>query len=309
MKNLLLSALVCIVLAGAAGSVPAAPPSVADVASIEVVPGSPPVGQQPKVTGRVARTNAPVSLEPAMFNIIAVVTLPSNVTKSMTWKNETFERGQSKDYLFSTFFDTRQAGSYRVEYNVYSSDMRHRLATNAKTFTVGAAAPLKVEEPKKTPPAVKKEAPGRPAAERSILGIGAYGNTLNPAAGATVLLWPSEHVGLQASYTVGTFTTTEVRLLARFDPVRGFKPYVGVGYLNVTKNEDVIGVSTDFKDSSVSGVVGAEVPLGKRWYGYAEVSAASVNLEEIVTNGGQTVKATVDYAPVTIGVGIVYYLY
>jgi hypothetical protein len=28
-----------------------------------------------------------------------------------------------------------------------------------------------------------------------------------------------------------------------------------------------------------------------------------------VTNGSQTVKATVDYAPVTIGVGIVYYLF
>jgi hypothetical protein len=307
MKDLFIAALVCLALSGASGSVTAAPPSPVDVVSIEIVPDSPAVGQLPKIIGHLSRTHAPVPLEPAMFNVIAVVKLPSNVTKSTMWKNETFERGQSKKYPFTTVFDTKQPGSYRVEYNVYSADMRHRLTTSAKTFTVGAAAPPQAEEPKAPPPAVKKEEAGRPAAERNILGVGIYGNALNPAGGGTVLLWPSELVGLQASYTVGTFTTAEVRLLARFGPVWGVKPYVGVGYLKVTKTEDVIGVSTDFKDSSVSGVIGAEVPLGRRWFGYVEVSGASIDLQEIVTNGGQTVKATVDYAPVTIGVGIVYY--
>jgi outer membrane protein W len=164
----------------------------------------------------------------------------------------------------------------------------------------------KMEAP---PSPVKKEEPKRPAEVRNTLGIGIYGNAVNPAGGGTLLLWPYEHVGLQASYTVGTFKTAEVRLLARFDPVWGARPYVGVGYMNVTKNSDVIGVSTEFKDSSISGVAGAEVSLGRRWFGYLEVSGASIDLQEIVTNGGQTAKATVDYAPVTIGVGIIYYLF
>jgi hypothetical protein len=309
MKNLFIAAMVCMMLSGAAGSVSAADPAMVNAVSIEVAPASPAVGQQPRVTGRIARTNAPVKLEPAMFNIIAVVKLPNNVTKSMTWKNETFERGQSKDYLFTGAYDTKQTGVYSVEYNVYSSDMRQRLATVSRTFSIGGPAAPAPKEAKTPPPPASQAGDRRSETGKQVLGIGAYGNVLNPAAGATLLYWPTQRLGLQASYTVGTFTTAEVRLLARFNPVWGMRPYAGVGYMNVSKTEDVIGVSTDFTDSSITGTVGAEVPLGRRWYGYAEVSAASVDLQKTVTNGGQTVKATVDYAPVTIGVGIVYYLF
>ena len=289
----------------------AAPPpagKTADV-SIEVVPGTPAVGQLPKVTGRIARTNVPLPEDPALFTIIAVVKLPSNVTKSMTWKNESFEKGQAKDYPLSLAYDTSQHGPYRVEYIVYTSDMSRRLATSSRTFTIGDAAPPQAGKKETPPAAVKKEAPRQPTGVRNTAGIGIYGNALNPAGGGTLLLWPFEHVGLQASYTVGTFTTAEARMLVRFSPVWGVRPYIGVGYLNVTTTEDVIGVSTDFKDSSISGVAGVEVPLGRRWFGYIEVSGASIDLEEIVTNGGQTVKATVDYAPATIGVSIIYYFF
>jgi hypothetical protein len=309
MKSVIFTAVVCVILAGAAGRVPAAP-SLVEVAAIDVVPGSPAAGQQPKITGRIGRTNAPVSLEPAMFNIIAVVTLPNKVTKSMTWKNENFERGQSKDYVFTTILDTKQTGSYSVEYNVYSADMRRRLASSSRTFAVGEPAPPGAEAAKAPPPApAAKEEPKRPAAALNTLGIGIYGNALNPAGGVTALWWPSEYVGLQASYTAGTFATAEARLLARFGRVMGVRPYIGIGYLNVTKDENVIGVDTEFKDSSISGVLGAEVPLGRRWFGYAEVVGTSITLEETVTSGGQTVKASYDYAPVTIGVGIVYFFF
>jgi hypothetical protein len=55
--------------------------------------------------------------------------------------------------------------------------------------------------------------------------------------------------------------------------------------------------------------VGVEVPLGRRVYGYLEVSGAKIDLHETVTNGAQTVEASVKYAPVTIGAGIVFYLF
>ena len=306
MKNLLMTAILAAVLVSITGGASGAAPMV-EVVSIDVVPDPPAAGQPPRITAKVARSSAAVVLEPAMFNIVAVVKLPSHVTKSTMWKDQAFERGQAKDYRFSAAFDAQQPGEYRIEYNVYSADMRRRLATSARVFTVGAGAPSGEEKPAPAP--VRKAEPRRSAAERNLFGIGIYGNALNPAGGVTLLLWPSDHVGLQASYTVGTFTTTEARLLARFDPLWGVRPYVGVGYVNVTKNEDVIGVSTDFSDSGVSGVVGAEVPLGRSLLGYVELSGASIDLEEIVTNGGQSVKATVDYAPVTIGVGIVYYFF
>jgi Outer membrane protein beta-barrel domain len=193
---------------------------------------------------------------------------------------------------------------------VYSSDMRKRFATSSRTFDVGGAVPPQAEAEKAPPPApADKEGPGRSAAALNMLGVGIYGNTFNPAGGVTALWWPWQHVGLQASYTLGTFTTAEARLLARFGQVMGVKPYIGIGYLSVTKDETVIGIDTKFKDSSISGVLGAEVPLGRRWFGYAEVMGTSIDLEEIVTNGGQTVKASYDYAPVTIGVGIVYFFF
>jgi hypothetical protein len=116
-------------------------------------------------------------------------------------------------------------------------------------------------------------------------------------------------VGLQGTYTVGTFTSYEARLIVRFERPSGFNPYIAAGYLSVSVDKDVIGVSTTFKDSSVSGALGVEVPLGRRVRGYVEVSGASINLEEIVTNGAQTAKSTVEYAPVTINAGIVFYLF
>jgi len=48
-----------------------------------------------------------------------------------------------------------------------------------------------------------------------------------------------------------------------------------------------------------------EVSLGKKVLLYIESSAAKIDLEQTVTNGPQTVNATVKYAPVTIGISLV----
>jgi hypothetical protein len=299
MKTILHPAVVilCVSFLGAV-SVNAAPPPPVEVVSVTIDPATPEAGKHPSIGARIKGTKAVEPQGRTVVTVIAVLVLPNNSMKSWTWKNVSLGREEAREFALPKEYDIKQAGKYKVEFNVYSGDMRRRLASRSKVFSV---APPEQKAERKPPPVSP--------AERTTVGIGIYGNTFNPAAGGTVLLWPFEHVGLQGSYTVGRFTSAEARLLVKFDRVAGVNPYVGVGYLNVSKEEDVIGVTTTFKDSGVSGVAGVEVPLGRKFYGYVEVSGASINLEEIVTNGPQTVKATVDYAPVTIGIGIVYYLF
>lgn len=276
-----------------------------DVASISIVPESPGAGQQPEVTARIVRKAPAAPKETEAFSVIAVVTMPDNRTKSWMWKNVTLRRGESREFTLPKLFDTKMAGRYKVEYNVYSSDMRRRFTSSSASFTAGPAA-----KPVAPPAATAaKEAARRPQAEHYEFGLGLSANALNPAGGATMVLWPFRNVGLQGTYTVGTFTSYEARLLVRFERPSGFNPYIAVGFLSVSVDKDVIGVSTTFKDSSVTGAVGVEVPLGRRVRGYVEVSGASIDLEEIVTNGPQTAKSTVEYAPVTINAGIVFYLF
>ena len=126
-----------------------------------------------------------------------------------------------------------------------------------------------------------------------------------------MLLWPFKHVGLQVIYTGGSFTIAEGRILLRFPFSSGITPYLGAGYLNVTTERSVenIGLKTKFQDSGVSGVIGIEIPLGKRVFASAEVSGASIDLKKEVNSGSITGTASVKYAPVTIGISIGYYLF
>ncbi len=297
-----------LLLAFSAGTASAASRAAAEVRSITIAPASSVQGQVPAITAVIVRTKDPAPVEPAVYNIITVITLPDNSTKSSARRGERFERGQSREFVVPRLFDTKLAGTYKVEFHVYSADMRRRLATAAQTFTVAQGAPAVVAPPAKQA-AVKKEEPKQPEAGRPVFGLGIYGNALNPAGGGTAILWPFEHVGIQGIYTVGMFTTTEARLLVKIGEVAGTHPYFGVGYLNVSKEDTVIGVSTTFKDSGISGVIGTEIPLGRRWFGYVEVSGTSIDLKQTVTSGAQTVNASVSYAPVTISAGIVYYLF
>jgi hypothetical protein len=298
------AALFGVVLLGIAEISHPAPVSPVEVASIQVVPETPSVGQYPAISARVKRTKAKAPQEPLAATVIAVMTLPNNVVKSWTWKNVPLARGASKEFSVPKEYDIRLAGTYKVEFNVYSANMRRRFAASSKTFTVtDRLRPVERE----APPAVKPAPPRAP--ERNTVGLGIYGNALNPAGGATLMLWPFRNVGLQGTYTDGTFTSSEARLLVKLGRVSGLNPYIGAGYLSVSTEKDIFGVTTEFKDSGVSGVFGVEIPLGRRIQGHVEVSGAAIDLEKTVTIGAQTVKATVEYAPVTIGTGIVFYLF
>jgi outer membrane protein W len=112
-------------------------------------------------------------------------------------------------------------------------------------------------------------------------------------------------VAVEGIYSTGEFTSYEGRLIAKIDRSQKVSFYGGIGYIQVTTEKDIIGVATRFSDSGVSGVVGVEAALGDKVLLHVEVSAARIELEQTVTSGAQTVKASVKYAPVTIGIGLV----
>ena len=70
-----------------------------------------------------------------------------------------------------------------------------------------------------------------------------------------------------------------------------------------------IGVDTTIEDDGVSVFGGAEIALHKNLFLYVDISANTVDLETTVTSGSSTVKATVEYSPVSIGVGLLFYLF
>jgi hypothetical protein len=147
--------------------------------------------------------------------------------------------------------------------------------------------------------------------ENRHVGVGIYANTLNGAGGAMILLWPFKYVGLQGSYTTGSFTITEGRVLARLPLSSGINPYLGAGYLivNTERSVELINVREKFQDKGVSGVIGVEIPLSRRLSGYIEVCGASIDLKKEIRTGTVTGTASVKYAPVSIGIGIAYFLF
>jgi hypothetical protein len=275
-----------------------------EVGPIHVTPEATQIGQHPRITATVKQTTLKAPQKSIVVNVIAVVVLPDHSTKSWTWKNVSLARGASKEFSPPADYYVKLAGKYKIEFHVYSADMRHRFGTRSTTFSViSPSRPAERKVPART------EAPPQRITERNSFGVGFYGNLLNPAGGATLMLWPFQNVGFQGTYTTGIFTSYEARLLVKFELSPGYYPYFGAGYLNVSREMDIIGITTNFRDSSISGVIGVEIPLGSSIFGYAEVSGNAIQLQEIVTNGTQTVKSTAEYAPVTIGVGIVYYLF
>jgi len=310
-KMIILNLLLFLLVSGAAHSAFAGP---VEIQTIQIVPSETTVGRHPEITGSIKATKALARGKTLVITVIAVVVRPDHVVKSWKWKNVLMRTGDIRSFTIPKEYEMKLAGTYKVDFNVYSRDMLplHRLS---KTFVAVAPSP---------PPAIKKrpidgdartEATSRraavgPAEFRSI-GVGLYANTLNGTGGATMLLWPFKHVGLQASYSVGSFTIAEGRLLARYPFSSGVTPYLGAGYLNVTteRSVEIIGIKTRFQDSGVSGVIGVEVPLGKNIFGSIELSGASIDLKKEVASGSITGTASVKYAPVTIGINIVYFLF
>ena len=311
-----------------------------EVQSIQIVPVEPMAGDHPEITGTVKASSAQATGETTEIIVFASLTRPDHAVKVWTWKEIRIKAGESKVFTIPDEYKVKLKGVYKVDFTVYSKDMvplnklsksftvvepSHPLVTTtsqeAVTGTTGALSgqgtiagstgALSGQETVTGSTGISSaKASGRPADDQQI-GVGAYVNTVNTAGGATVLFWPHKYVGLQGSYTVGEFTTAEVRLLARLPLAAGINPYFGVGYVNVAteRTVDVIGIKTTFKDSGVSGVMGVEIPLRKSVFGYVEISGAAIDLKKEVTSGGLTGTAEVNYSPLTVGFSIVYYVF
>lgn len=280
----------------------AASPGGIDLGSITVSPERLSAGQQPNIEVRVKQTSG-VPGSSVTVNIIATVTKPDHRGRTWRWGKVTLKRDAVRTITIPKELDTSADGTYRVEFLVYSDDMKRRLARRSSTFEV--IAPRQAEKPGKKKPSEAQEGIKMREEERAYMGLGLYGNALNPAGGGVVLLWPSKYVGLEGIYSVGEFTSYEGRLIARVRLSDVYGLYGGIGYIHVTTDKDVLGVATRFSDSGMSGAVGVEAALGQKVRLYVELSTARIELEQTVTSGAQTVKASVEYAPVTIGIGVV----
>ncbi len=302
------SLLVFLLAAGASHSAFAGP---VEVQSIQVVPAESTVGRHPEITGSIRASKKLARGEAVQITVIAVVVRPDRIMRSWTWKNIRMRSGDIRSFVIPKEYEMKLAGTYRVDFNVYSRDMlpMHRLS---KTFVAvdrafpptKAITPLPEDNKKPVEPAARQ-------AENPHFGAGLYADTLHSSGGATMFLRPFKYLGLQATYTGGSFTIAEGRILARFPFSSGITPYLGAGFVNVSteRSVEIIDIKTRFEDSGMSGVIGVEIPLGKRGFGSFEISGSSIDLKKEVSNGSITGTASVDYSPVTFGVSIGYYLF
>lgn len=285
------------------------------VQSIQIVPTETTVGRQPDIKGRIAATKTLARGETLKIVVIAVVNQPDHVVRSWSWKKVSMRAGEVRSFTVPKKINMTLAGTYKVDFNVYSKDMKP-LHSLSKTFVAvdPSRPPKKTEKPEVSGPLTRVIPSGQEATypvESRHFGVGLYADTLHSTGGATMLLWPFKYVGLQASYSVGSFTIAEGRLLARFPFSSGITPYLGAGYMKVTteRSVEIVGIKTRFQNSGASGVIGAEIPLSTSLFGYVEISGASIKLKKEVTNGSISGTASIKYAPVTIGIGVVYFLF
>jgi len=93
------------------------------------------------------------------------------------------------------------------------------------------------------------------------------------------------------------------------------KPYLGAGYLHTEREFKVISsgnilIEGTIKGNSYTVFGGVEVSLIKdRLALYVDVSGTPLKLEDDVMIGTDKVKIIADYSPVTIGTGLVFYIW
>ena len=283
----------------------AASPGV-NLGSIRIAPKTVSAGQYPTMEALLSLDRKARGKVDAV-TIIAIVTQPDQRVRSWNWKKVRLASDAPRTISVPKEFDTSLAGTYRVEIVVYSDDMKRRLGRRVSQFDVIGRE--SIEQRPSGAAKVRAVDTAKQDRRHAYVGLGLYGNALNPAAGGTLLLWPSRYVGMQGIYSTGEFTSSEGRLLVKFEGSPTFSFYGGVGYMQVMTEKDIIGVTTRFEDGGISGVLGIEAALGKKVFLYLEASTARIDLKQTVTNNTQTVTATVKYAPVTVGMSIVMTLF
>lgn len=314
----------------------------ADVYSISVNPEQAVLGTHPEIVGNVQNKLG----RNAVFDVKVVVTFPNKSKKTWWWKDSNFLPSQKKAYPLVKNYDISQPGQYLIEFSIYNGSKKNLISSLSKTFTVKetvvkAPSPIPIvketaETPKTetTPSTVseakpivasKAEAPAMQPqkkvatqppdqAARRYIGIGGFANTINFSGGPTLILWPLKNLAIQGSYGWGTFESYEIRSFYRFDLSSMLKPYLGAGYLHTERDFEVTYSGTTaegtMKGNSYTVFGGIELSLIKdRLAFYTDISGTPLKLEDDVMIGADTVKVSMDYSPVTIGTGLVFYIW
>jgi hypothetical protein len=291
------------------------------VESIQITPAETTVGTHPEITGRIKADfvrNLSGILE---INVVAVVVQPDHTERSWIWKNFSIEGGEYKEFTIpKDKFEVQLAGFYWVEFNVYTKDMRPLIRLTKSFVAIDPVrstikpTPQKIEA--QTESSESKEAGNQLplTSTRRYIGVGGFVNAVNFSAGPTVIFWPLKNIAIQGSYGDGTFTSYEIRGFYRFNMSSKINLYVGTGYFHAEKEFKVIvsgsNVEGKLMGNSFSVFGGAEVPLIKnRLALYIDVGGNPLKLSKDVTINSNVLNLSVDYSPVTIGVGLVYYLW
>jgi hypothetical protein len=271
-------------------------------------------GERPKIAATIAAAPQAVQRGRAIeVTIIAAVTRPDHELQSWQWKNVLFAPGERKSFSLPKEYSITAVGTYRIAFTVYSSDMEKQFSSRSLTFTVAAPGSPRPAEALTTRAGKKNRAAGQTELQRegrrTYLAVGVTGNVVNPAGGVTILAWPLPQVGLQGTYVVGSFTSREVCILGRYEGSSWFNPYLGIGWLQVTKKAKVIGVETTFSSGAPTAHVGIEIPLGRRLIGYVEVIGTTMRLRKEVLTATEVATASVTYVPVSVQASIVVSLF
>src|SRR5512139_2669841 len=181
-----------------------------EIQSIQISPVEPLAGEHPEITGTVKADSAKATDEAMEIIVFALLTRPDHAVKVWIWKDIRIKVGESRSFSIPDEYKVKLRGVHKVDFSVYSKDMRP-LKKLSKSFTVvepshplvkttspeivtGSTGTSSGQETMAGSTGISAaQASGRPSDDRSI-GVGAYVNTVNTAGGATVLFWPLKYM-------------------------------------------------------------------------------------------------------------------
>ncbi len=292
-----------------------------EVESIQIAPAETKVGTHPEITGIIKVHTIKPPSKILEITVIAVVFRPDHDMKSWTWKNLRMKAGEVRKFTIPKEYVIALAGSYKVDFDVYTKDMLplHRLSKNFVAIDL-SLQPMKMASRKNgahtaTLSSGHNALNDQPSTTmRPYIGIGGFVNTINFSGGPTLIYWPFKNIAVQGSYGVGTFTSYELRGFYRFNTSSKLNLYLGAGYFHAEKNFKVIvsgnNVEGTLMGNSYNVFGGIEVPLAKDHLAlYMDVSGTPLIFSKDVTVNSTVEIISMNYSPVTIGIGLVYYLW
>lgn len=126
------------------------------IESLQVTPDSLRPGLHPDVAAGIGIADHGRQQETREVCVVAVVTRPDHVLRSWQWKQIVIDAEREEVITLPKEYDTRRTGIYKVEFVVYSADMRRRLHGLSRTFVItdltDPAGPVVPERDRKSSP-------------------------------------------------------------------------------------------------------------------------------------------------------------